>query len=67
MLHGSPLNVLILVASLADSEDAEVWEPYPRYDKPKYDTSGVTNLDSELKSKGPYSQSYGLSSSHVWM
>ena len=24
MLHGSPLNVLILVASLADSEDAEV-------------------------------------------
>ena len=33
----------------------------------------VTNLDSMLKSrdyfagKGPYSQSYGFSSSHVWM
>ena len=29
----------------------------------------MTNLDSGLKSKdkGPYSQGYGLSSSHVWM
>ena len=32
----------------------------------------MTNLDSILKSrdfvhKGPYNQSYGLSSSHVWM
>ena len=33
----------------------------------------MTNLDSVLKSrditadKGPYSQSYGFSSSHVWM
>ena len=32
----------------------------------------VTNLDSILKSrditdKGPYSQSYGFSSSHIWM
>ena len=33
----------------------------------------MTNLDSALKSKhyfadrGPYSQGYGLSSSHVWM
>ena len=34
----------------------------------------MTNLDSALKSrdstlpiKGPYSQSYGFSSSHVWM
>ena len=34
---------------------------------------GMTNLDSMLKSrdqfseKGPYSQSYGFSSSHIWM
>ena len=27
----------------------------------------MTNLDSILKSRGPSSQSYGLSSSHVWM
>ena len=30
----------------------------------------ITNLDSILKSfatKGPYSQSYGFSSSHVWI
>ena len=27
----------------------------------------MTNLDSILKSKGPSSQSYGFSSSHVWM
>ena len=27
----------------------------------------MTNLDSILKSKGPYIQSYGFSSSHVWM
>ena len=29
----------------------------------------MTNLDSVLKSrdKGPYSQSYGFSNSHVWM
>ena len=27
----------------------------------------MTNLDSVLKSKGPYSQSYGFSISHVWM
>ena len=29
----------------------------------------MTNLDSGLKSKdkGPHSQGYGLSSSHVWM
>ena len=38
------------------------------------DRKGMTNLDSVLKSKdivlpkkGPYSQGYGLSSSHVWM
>ena len=27
----------------------------------------MTNLDSIFKSKGPSSQSYGFSSSHVWM
>ena len=27
----------------------------------------MTNLDSILKNKGPSSQSYGFSSSHVWM
>ena len=27
----------------------------------------MTNLDSVLKSKGLYSQSYGFSISHVWM
>ena len=27
----------------------------------------MTNLGSVLKSRGPYSQSYGFSSSHVWM
>ena len=27
----------------------------------------MTNLDSVLKSRGPYSQSYGFSSSHVRM
>ena len=27
----------------------------------------MTNLESILKSKGPYIQSYGFSSSHVWM
>ena len=27
----------------------------------------MTNLDSILKSKGPSNQSYGFSSSHVWM
>ena len=27
----------------------------------------MINLDSMLKSKGPYSQSYGFSNSHVWM
>ena len=48
---GSPPSVLILIASLADSDDAEVWEPYPRCGKPKYDTLGMTNLDSELKSR----------------
>ena len=32
-------------------------------------TKAMTNLDSGLKSKdkGPHSQGYGLSSSHVWM
>ena len=27
----------------------------------------MTNLDSILKSRGPCSQSYGFSSSHIWM
>ena len=27
----------------------------------------MTNLDSILSTKGPPSQSYGFSSSHVWM
>ena len=27
----------------------------------------MINLDSVLKSKGPYSQSYGFSISHVWI
>ena len=29
--------------------------------------NAMTNLDSLLKSRGPSSQSYGSSSSHVWM
>ena len=61
LFWGAPKSLQVVIAAMK-LKDAAPWKE--SYDKPR---RHIKNQGCHFADKGPYSQSYGFSSSHVWM